>query len=159
MRNIFKSIMKAVGLTLVLLVVVGCSNSSRQSAVGSNGAGEFASQVADKTMHGQWDWLYDHLVPEQQALVSHEQYTKDSELATAMLSIVKVDSVKVVKTFPEMIQIPGTQKNVNATGVTIRMKASGLGQSSEEENPMYVVKVNGAWCWILDENQIKGFTS
>jgi hypothetical protein len=108
----------------------------------------FIDDYYEIAVNGQFGKVWDTLHPAQQALVSRGAYMDCQQSTTPAPTDVKV---KVIDTFPEPVDIPGTDLvAVPATALTLEITYGG----SSVRRTVHLVDVDGQWRTLLTSESL-----
>lgn len=102
---------------------------------------------------GQFGRLYTFLHPAQKGLVAKADYLRCAE----NLPAIDVLRIRVLDTYREKVDIPGTDLVVKSIAITARITARGPVGEESDTDTSHVVKVGKTWRWVL--NDADGFAN
>lgn len=132
--------MKLQGIILaVVALTLACGSGA------SNSADDAVRRQFGYLDKGQWGLQWEEMHPAQQAIVTRECFISDSaEEKTG----IEIEVRKILETYEEDIEIPGTDLLVPSTAVTLKLEVRQGLLSDTITETFHEVLVDGDWRWL-----------
>ncbi len=145
--------MKRLGMVAVVILMAGCGGRSAKTSGGvpptparTESAGDALTRQLGFIEKGQWGRNWDELHPAQQAIISRDHYQECAQRAGHVFNIT---NVKVLETYDEPTDIPGTTLHAPSTAVTVELTVDQPGQAKTQKTTLHEFLVDGRWRWTV----------